>query len=292
MKKLESFFREAAELTDAALERIVPSENTPPKILHQAMRWSLFGGGKRFRPALLLLVGRSFGAPDGRLIRTAAAVEMLHTYSLIHDDLPSMDDDDLRRGRAACHKKYGESTAILAGDALQAMAFQTIAEDMEISSETRTELLAGLGNAAARMVAGQFLDLEAEGRKIAADALRHLHELKTGALIAFSAKAGALLANADPAKIKSAADYGVKIGLLFQITDDLLDITQSSEVLGKTSGKDIAAEKATFPSTLGVDGAFAFAREIKSDAEKIAVLLFGAESLPAAIPEFLINRKK
>ena len=292
MKKLESFFREAAELTDAALERIVPSENTPPEILHQAMRWSLFGGAKRFRPALLLLVGRSFGAPDGRLVRTAAAVEMLHTYSLIHDDLPSMDDDDLRRGRAACHKKYGESTAILAGDALQAMAFQTIAEDMEISSETRTELLAGLGNAAARMVAGQFLDLEAEGRKIAADALRRLHELKTGALIAFSAKAGALLANADPAKITSAADYGVKIGLLFQITDDLLDITQSSEVLGKTSGKDIAAEKATFPSTLGVDGAFAFAREIKSEAEHIAVSLFGGDSVPAAIPEFLINRKK
>lgn len=290
MIELESFIYEAALLTDAELDRIVPSENTSPEILHQAMRWSLFGGGKRFRPALLIAVGRSLGAPEGRLVRTAAAVEMLHTYSLIHDDLPSMDNDDLRRGRLACHKKYGESTAILAGDALQAMAFQTIADDPNISPDTRTALLAGLGLAAARMVAGQFLDLEAEGRELSAEEVRRLHENKTGALIAFSVNAGALLAGADPAELKSAADYGMKIGLLFQITDDLLDISQSSEVLGKTSGKDIMAEKATFPSILGVDAALAFAEEVKSEAEQIAVSLFGSDSMLPLIPSFLLKR--
>lgn len=290
MIKLQSFFREAAGLTDAALEAIIPKQDTSPELLHQAMRWSVFGRGKRFRPALLIAAGRGFGAADERLIRTGAAVEMLHTYSLIHDDLPAMDNDDLRRGRAACHIKFGESTAILAGDALQAMAFQTIAEDAAISPETRIELMAGLGEAAARMVAGQFLDLQSEGREISTDALRRLHEQKTGALIAFSVKAGARLAGADPEAMTAISDYGIKIGLLFQVTDDLLDISQTTEMLGKTSGKDIAAGKATFPSVLGSDGARRFASELASEVERIAVSLLGRASVLAAIPEYLLNR--
>lgn len=290
MIQLESFFREAADLTDAVLDALIPKEETPPQLLHQAMRWSVFGGGKRFRPALLIAAGRGFGVRDERLFRTAAAIEMLHTYSLIHDDLPAMDDDDLRRGRAACHIQFGESTAILAGDALQAMAFQTIAEDTGILPETRIDLMAGLGKAASRMVAGQFLDLQAEGREISADAVRRLHEQKTGALIAFSAEAGARIAGARGETMAAVSDYGIKIGLLFQVTDDLLDISQPTEMLGKTSGKDIAAGKATFPSVLGNEETVRFAADIGAEVEQIAASLFGRDSILGAIPGYLLNR--
>ncbi len=253
MFDLSEFFSEISELVTAELDRLIPVNGPGPQNLRDAIRWSLFGGGKHFRPALVFSVGRTFGAADQRLLRTAAAVEMLHTYSLIHDDLPSMDDDDLRRGRATCHVKFGESTAILAGDALQALAFQSIVEDKNLESEVRIELLAGMARAAAKMVRGQQLDLESEGKELDLLSVENIHANKTGALIAFSANAGALIAGARDSERVAIDEYATGLGLLFQITDDLLDVTQPTEALGKTAGKDKQVGKGTYPSVLGID---------------------------------------
>jgi geranylgeranyl diphosphate synthase type II len=241
---------------DAELDKLIPQESAEPHSIHAAIRWSVFAGGKRFRPALLLAAGQTLGAPTEQLIGTACAVEMIHTYSLIHDDLPSMDDDDLRRGRATCHVKFGEATAILAGDALQTLAFQTIAEDERLSAELRVQLIAELARAAGTpegMVAGQALDLEAESREVTSDEVSRIHSHKTGALIYTAARAGALIAGANKNELDSVTDYGINLGLLFQITDDLLDVTATAEELGKTPGKDARAKKATFPSVYGVE---------------------------------------
>ncbi|HKX83324.1 MAG TPA: polyprenyl synthetase family protein, partial [Pyrinomonadaceae bacterium] len=232
MTQLDEFFAEASLVVDTALVKYIPPESAEPARLNGAIHWSLFGGGKRFRPALTIAVGRYFGASDMALASTAAAIEMIHTYSLIHDDLPAMDDDDLRRGRATCHKKYDEATAILAGDSLQALAFQIVAEDASLSSESRLELLAGLGSAASKMVAGQQMDFVAEGKDVSVDEIAAIHKNKTGALIRFSAEAGAIIGCAPQADRAVIGNFGEKLGLLFQISDDLLDITQSTEKLG------------------------------------------------------------
>lgn len=260
MSDLKEFFDEVSGLVNAELDWLIPEIGPGPQSLRDAMRWSLFGGGKHFRPALVVAVGRTFGASDDKLIRTAAAVEMLHTYSLIHDDLPSMDDDNLRRGRETCHKKFGEATAILAGDALQALSFQSIAEDGRLSVETRFKLITGLSQAAARMVKGQQLDLEGEGCELTLEKVKEIHANKTGALIAFSATAGGLIADVEPKILDSVRAYGEKLGLLFQVTDDLLDVTKTTEQLGKTAGKDVDSDKATFPSNLGIDGTREYAK--------------------------------
>ncbi len=177
---------------------------------------------------------------------------MIHTYSLIHDDLPAMDDDDLRRGRPTCHKKFGEATAILAGDALQSLAFQAIATDETLSEKTRIKLIAEISNAAAKMVDGQQLDLDAEGKKISVKGLETIHRNKTGAMICVSARAGAIIGEATENDLTAITNYAANLGLLFQITDDLLDITQTTEILGKTAGKDLTAEKATYPALYGI----------------------------------------
>ena len=265
MSDINQFLEEAAGLVNAELDRLIPAEGRPPQQLRDAIRWSLFAGGKRLRPALILAAGRAFGVADEKVIRTAAAVEMIHTYSLIHDDLPSMDDDDLRRGRETCHKKYGEATAILAGDALQALAFQTIAEDAHNSPETKMRLISGLGQAAACMVAGQQLDLLAEGQAVTEELVESIHRNKTGALIAFSAEAGAVIAGAAERQIESIREYGERLGLLFQIVDDILDVTQETASLGKTAGKDAAAEKATFTRIFGVEESKRIARRVAGE---------------------------
>lgn len=254
MDQLDSFFSEAAAIVDESLDRYVPSEQQEPKRLHAAIRWSLFGGGKRFRPALTFAVARHFGTPDAEVATAAAAIEMIHTYSLIHDDLPAMDDDDLRRGRATCHKKFDEATAILAGDALQALSFRIIAEDPSLSEHARLRILAGLGEATSKMVAGQQMDLTAEGRALSVEEIEEIHRNKTGALIAFSAAAGAIAANVSQGEYDKVVRFGEKLGLLFQISDDLLDVTQSTVQLGKTAGKDARSQKSTYPGLLGADG--------------------------------------
>jgi geranylgeranyl pyrophosphate synthase len=290
MSELHAFFQDASKLIGSRLDNLVRTDPNAPSELMDAMRWSLFAGGKRFRPALLLAVGQVFNVSDDKLIGTAAAVELIHTYSLIHDDLPSMDDDDLRRGRETCHRKFGEATAILAGDALQALAFQTIAEDESLDRQIRIELLSGLGRAAACMVAGQFLDLEHEGKPVSLEQLDRIHNNKTGALISFSARAGVIIAGAPPSEIDLVARFGERVGLLFQIVDDILDVTQTTESLGKTAGKDESSSKATYPAVLGLELAYARAEEVHADALALLDQLERPTGILPDIAGFILRR--
>jgi len=254
--ELDSLLASSRALVELELNKLLPLSGTAPEKIHQAIRWSVFAGGKRFRPALLLAGGQAFSAPVEALIRTACAFEMVHTYSLIHDDLPAMDDDDLRRGRPTCHVRFDEATAILAGDALQTLAFQTIAEDVALDAETRITLVAELARAAATpdgMVAGQAFDMEAETRQVNRAQLEEIHRLKTGALIVAAARCGAIIGRANDSELAAITSYGSHLGLLFQITDDFLDVTATAEDLGKTPGKDARSNKATYPALHGME---------------------------------------
>jgi geranylgeranyl pyrophosphate synthase len=256
-------------LVELELNNLLPASSAMPEKVHQAIRWSMFAGGKRFRPTLLIATGQTFDAPFQALIKTACAFEMIHTYSLIHDDLPSMDNDDLRRGRPTCHIRFGEATAILAGDALQTLAFRTIAEDEQLDLSTRVALISELARAAGTpegMVAGQALDMEAEARQVNAHELEEIHRQKTGALILAATRCGAIIGRATEAELKAVTDYGAHLGLLFQITDDLLDVTASAEDLGKTPGKDAESRKATYPALYGIEQS----REAAEKAHSIA----------------------
>ena len=248
----KEFLADSRTRIDSQLDQLIPKETEEPASVHAAIRWSLFAGGKRFRPALLLATGRTFGAAPDDLLRTACALEMIHTYSLIHDDLPAMDDDDLRRGRPTCHVKFGEATAILAGDALQSIAFQTIAEDVALPPALRVQLISEIARAAgtpAGMVAGQSLDLEAESRNATKAELEGIHHRKTGALIRAAARCGAIIAGANE-ELPAITDYAVNLGLLFQITDDLLDVTATAEDLGKTTGQGCALAQSNLSRTV------------------------------------------
>ena len=250
------FFASCRAPIDAELDRLLPKETDEPTRLHSAIRWSVFAGGKRFRPALLLATGQTLGASIDDLIRSGCALEMIHTYSLIHDDLPSMDDDDLRRGRPTCHVKFGEATAILAGDALQTLAFHSIAEDERLAPELRVQLIATVADHAGTpggMVAGQAHDLDAESRDVSKEELEEIHLEKTGALIRVAARCGAIVAGAPDDTLNAVMYYALCLGMLFQITDDLLDVTSTAADLGKTPGKDARSRKATYPAILGLD---------------------------------------
>jgi geranylgeranyl pyrophosphate synthase len=253
-------------LVEAKLDELAPAESADPPAVHAAIRWSLFAPAKRVRPLLVFASGEAFGATAETLLRTACAFEMIHTYSLIHDDLPAMDDDDLRRGRPTCHVRFGEATAILAGDALQALAFQTIAEDETLDANLRVSLVSLLARASGTpsgMVAGQAHDLSAEARAdVSGEELELIHRRKTGALIAAAARAGAMVAGASETESEAVTRYALDLGLLFQITDDLLDVTASAEDLGKTPGKDARSRKATYPALHGLEAALALAREV------------------------------
>jgi geranylgeranyl diphosphate synthase, type II len=281
MHLLTEFLGRVRTSVGTTLESLVPPEDHEPAKLHQAIRWSLFAGGKRIRPAIVIAAGEACGASEASLLKTAAAIEMVHTYSLIHDDLPSMDDDDLRRGQATCHVQFGEATAILAGDVLQTLAFRAIAEDELLSPELRIEvirLLAYASGTPCGMASGQQLDLEAEGRDLSISEIENIHRQKTGALITASAVAGAQIASAPAAVRHAISEYANKLGLLFQITDDLLDVTQATESLGKTAGKDTAAAKATYPAFYGVDGTKELASRIRDEAQA-ALSSMGERSL-------------
>ena len=291
MTQVNEFFQIVSAKVDAELERCLTPSGYASPVLVDAMRWSVFAGGKRFRPALVFATGSVFHANDGVLVTTAAAVEMLHTYSLIHDDLPSMDNDDLRRGRETCHKRFGEATAILAGDALQAKAFETIVKDERLSDQLRTRLLRALGESAARMVAGQQLDLEAEGKELSAENVELIHSNKTGALVHFSVTAGAIIGNADNEELESVSIYGRELGLLFQITDDLLDVTESSAALGKTAGKDLDSSKATYPAVIGIDASRKFAADVGERAMNALAEIDRPTELLANIVDYLLNRR-
>ena len=243
---------------DEALARALPDETQPPVELHRAMRYAVLGGGKRLRPLLVYATGLAFGAAPDRLDASAAAVELIHAYSLVHDDLPAMDDDDLRRGRPTCHVVFGEAMAILAGDALQALAFEVLANDPALAAHPANHLamLRTLAGACGShgMAGGQAFDLAAVGHVLDAAELERMHVHKTGALIRASVRLGALAAGCSEERTLAALEtYGHSIGLAFQIRDDLLDIEADTAQLGKTAGKDVAANKPTYPAVLGVD---------------------------------------
>jgi len=243
---------------DAVLARVLPPEDQPPIELHRAMRYAVLGGGKRLRPLLVYSAGQALGANLDRLDAAAAAVEIIHAYSLVHDDLPAMDDDSLRRGRPTCHVVFGEAMAILAGDALQALAFDVLAHDaaLDVDSRLHIEMLRVLAVACGShgMAGGQAFDLAAVGKKLTPAELERMHVHKTGALIRASVRLGAFAAGCEDAAILDALErYGHCVGLAFQIRDDLLDIEGATEQLGKTAGKDVAAAKPTYPAILGVE---------------------------------------
>jgi geranylgeranyl diphosphate synthase type II len=290
---LEPFFSETRAQIDSKLDHFLPADNLEPVIVHSAIRWSVFAGGKRLRPILLLATGETLGAPAEMTLSTACALEMIHTYSLIHDDLPAMDDDNLRRGRPTCHVQFDEATAILAGDALQALAFQTIAADERLSAEKRVLLVSELAAAAGTpkgMVSGQARDLEGDAQGITGNKLDQIHRLKTGALIVASARAGAIIADASEKELRVITDYAAYLGLLFQITDDLLDVTSTAETLGKTPGKDARCEKATYPSIYGIAGAEERAGHVHEEACAALKQLDMPTQRRRALADFILTR--
>ena len=269
MADLAHFLAVTRREVDVTLGALIPAADVEPTKLHEAMRWSVFAGGKRVRPAIVYAVGETFSADPAKLARTAAAFELIHTYSLIHDDLPAMDDDDLRRGKATCHIQFGEATAILAGDAFQTLAFTAIADDVQLAPDIRIKLISLLARASgtpAGMVSGQQRDLEGQGKALYIDEIEQIHAQKTGALITAAAVSGAIIGVATEHEQKVIERFASKLGLLFQITDDLLDVTQETEKLGKTAGKDAASEKATYPGHYGVERAISMAETTLSEA--------------------------
>ena len=282
-------------VTDEALERLLPPASQYPSSIHQAMRHSVFAGGKRLRPILCIEAAQMIAGwvPSG-VEELGAALEMLHTYSLIHDDLPALDNDDLRRGRPTCHKAFGEATAILAGDALETRAYEVLAS-LQCPAEARVAIIAEIARATGTiegMIGGQVMDLEAEHTRADAQTLEYIHRAKTGALLTASVVSGGLYAGATHEQIAALRTFGQNIGLAFQIVDDVLDVTQTSEQLGKTAGKDTATEKATYPALFGIDASLAKADELIAKADA-ALDPFGrrAETL-REIARFLVERKK
>ena len=295
MKALNNFLAATSELVNEKLDRLVPASEIEPQKLHRAIRWSLFAGGKRFRPALTIAVGNCFGVKTEKLLTTAAALEMIHTYSLVHDDLPAMDDDSIRRGQPTCHVKFDEATAILAGDVLQTLAFQSIAEDENLAAETKMRLVAEIARAAgtpAGMVAGQVFDLAAEGKTISGGELQRIHERKTGAMILAAARAGAIIAEASEKELSAVSIYAAELGLLFQIVDDLLDVSGTAEDLGKTPGKDARASKATYPALYGVERAQKLAAETHQNCVSALAEVKRPTALLREIANFILERKK
>jgi geranylgeranyl diphosphate synthase, type II len=293
--ELEGLFAESKRLVEAELDALLPASEAEPQKVHQAIRWSVFAGGKRFRPALLLATGQTFGAGNESLLRAACALEMIHTYSLIHDDLPSMDDDDLRRGRPTCHIRFDEATAILAGDALQTLAFRTIAQDNALPPDVRIRLIDELTAAAGTpegMVAGQALDIEAEARDVSNNELSQIHRLKTAALIVAAVRSGAIIANASKEDLAAATAYGAHLGLLFQIMDDLLDVVATEHELGKTPGKDARSSKATYPALYGIaETQTAAANAHRSACAALASISRSTDKL-RYIADFTLNRTR
>ena len=285
--------REYQQQVDADLDRLVPPETAPPETIHRAMRYSLFAGGKRIRPILCLEAARTVGDAPQSVLAAACSLELVHTYSLIHDDLPALDNDDYRRGKLTNHKVFGDAMAILAGDALLTLAFQVLAE-LDLPAERKARLVAELATAAGTvggMIGGQVADLEGEGKPPDALLLETIHRAKTGALLRASLRLGAICAGASDAQYEALSCYGEHIGLAFQIVDDILDVEESSEALGKTAGKDAQQHKITFPAVYGLEASRRMAEEECVRAHEV-LTLFGARSAGLAELADLIVRRK
>lgn len=294
MQRLESALSEAADAVNRTLDRLVPLIDGAERRVVEAMRYALMGGGKRIRPFLVINGARMFGVPDTGSFRAAAAIEMVHSYSLVHDDLPAMDNADLRRGRPSVHRQFDEATAILAGDGLLTQSFEVLAhEETHHDPGVRADLVLTLARAAgaAGMVGGQMIDLGAQHAKLNLEQITRLQRMKTGALIGFSCEAGAILAKATVEQRRALQLYAEDLGLAFQIADDLLDVESSADVTGKPVGQDQAAGKATFVAVLGVEEARRQARMI---ADRAASRLDGFKDragLLRDMAQFVVSRR-
>ena len=291
---VKKFIAKKAEVINEALDYYLPAEDLKPSKLHQSMRYSVLAGGKRLRPILTLVAAELVGnIEEKKVLPAACAIEFVHNYSLIHDDLPSMDDDDFRRGQLSNHKKFSPAIAVLAGDALLTLAFELLADIDDINAETirliTKELAQGAGNQG--MVGGQIVDIEAEGKKIDGDQLNYIHRHKTGALLKTSVRIGALLGSASQAKLKALTNYAEKIGLAFQIADDILDIEGSAEKLGKAVGSDLNKDKATFPAIYGLDESKELANTTIQEA-KDALEIFGSKAeILRELADYIVQRE-
>ncbi len=289
---LKAYLISRQKQVDRALRRYLPRETAKPATIHKAMRYSIFAGGKRLRPILCLAAAEACDGQPAAALPLAAAVECIHTYSLIHDDLPSMDNDDLRRGRATCHKVFGDGIAVLAGDALLTAAFEIAAQAQPTRRYKLAAMLTEISVAAGsrRLIAGQVADLEGEAQSITRSQLRYIHENKTAALITTSLRLGAMSANANPKQLSAITGFGRALGLAFQVIDDILDVTQTSERLGKSAGKDVAAKKATYPAVIGLAESRREARRLTDRADvALAPLGSHAETL-RSIGRYLLQR--
>ncbi len=292
---LAAYMAERARAVDQGLDRFLPSETAPPESLHKAMRYSVFAGGKRLRPVLVAAGAEAVGGSLDAVMPAACAVEMIHTYSLIHDDLPAMDNDDFRRGVPTNHKVFGEAIAILAGDALLTLAFRLLGDSVAAGADAQRlrEVFIEVADAAgsAGMVGGQVADIECEGKPADAALVDYIHTHKTAALIRASIRSGAILAGATAKELKALGVAGDDLGLAFQIMDDILDITATSEELGKTAGKDQAQQKATYPAVHGIETSRRRAQALIANAHA-ALEPFGPRALPLrALGTFIIERK-
>jgi geranylgeranyl diphosphate synthase type II len=291
--KLSPFFEEDRLAVDAALERLLPAESAQPSSIHTAMRYSVFAGGKRMRPILCLETARIFSSDVTPALHPACALEFIHTYSLIHDDLPALDNDDLRRGKPTCHKKFGEALAILAGDGLLTLAFETIGTT-PVPAERRVAILTEVAAAAGTikgMVGGQVADIEAARKSVDPQMLEYIHRSKTAALIRASVTAGALCAGASPEDVARLRRFGETIGWAFQVTDDILDVEESSAALGKTAGKDFAQQKATYPAVYGLERSHQIAGDLANKAIAELSPFADRSSRLREIAEFLVLRR-
>ncbi len=295
MHNLTAYLEEKRQRIEDALEQYLPAADTYPAVIHEAMRYSVFAGGKRLRPVLLLMTAEMFGKDPTSMLFAAAAIEMLHTYSLIHDDLPAMDNDDLRRGRPTSHKVYGEDIAILAGDALLTRAFETMCHPDHTAGCSPASILAATHELAAAagsrgMVGGQVLDMQAERRQITAEELDYIHQHKTAKLLTAALRMGAILSEAGPPQLEAVTEYGTSIGLAFQIVDDILDIEGNSEELGKNTHSDREHHKATYPSLHGLEHSKTLTQELIQRA-KISLHLFGEQASPFfSLADFIGSR--
>jgi geranylgeranyl diphosphate synthase type II len=290
---LDAYMKERLAAVDAALDVFLPPETERPETLHKAMRYSVFAGGKRLRPILVMAGAEAVGGTAEQVMPTACAMELIHTYSLVHDDLPAMDNDDFRRGVPTNHKVFGEATAILAGDALLTLAFRLVADNLRQTNPGALEVVVDIADAAGHggMVAGQVADLEAEGRQVGADTVDYIHAHKTGALIRTSLRVGARLCGATAEQVRALSVAGADLGLAFQIVDDVLDVVASSEELGKTAGKDQIQQKATYPAIHGIEASRARARDLVDEADA-ALAALGPRAEPIrALGRFILERK-
>jgi geranylgeranyl diphosphate synthase type II len=291
---LPGYLRRQTAAVERALNRFLPPAGAKPATIHRAMRYSIFAGGKRLRPALCLAAAEACGGRWEDALPLACAVECIHTYSLIHDDLPAMDNDDLRRGKPTNHKVFGEGIAILAGDALLTETFAIAAQCKGWPRYNHRAIILELAQAAGskQLIAGQVADLEGEGKKIPASHLRYIHERKTSALLCCAARLGGMSANCPPGQLQALTDFGYNVGLAFQIIDDILDVTQSSEQLGKTAGKDTTAGKATYPSIVGLEESRKIAGRLTGRAFRALRIFKGKAPALEALAEFLLQRDK